>query len=950
MQTQTKLKNLLPFLALLICSFTAVQCFAAMIIKSPTDKRSYEYLELENGLRALVVQDPDAIKSACSLEVNVGSYDEPDDYLGLAHFLEHMLFLGTEKYPDANQYQTLIQHNGGMHNAFTAGDRTHYFFNVQSNAFEDVLMRFSEFFKSPLFNKDLVDRERHNVDSEFQMYINQDNWRLVDVNKATANPKHPFHRFNVGSLETLNQDKETLHQKVIEFYNQFYSADRMTLVMVGPDDIEKQINWVKKYFSDITKKETPPSVKKPLFDKDQLGKDIVVQAKGNARKLQIMFAMPSFMDYKAEQPLYLLSHYMGYEGEGSLYDVLKRKGWITVLMSSQDENPGSQDILQLEFSLTPEGINHIDEITQATFDWIELIRQNGFPKQFFEDIQKIHHLTFTYQEREPETLLTQDLAHRLQEHDAQNVITSRYIMPNVTFDAAKVPLNKALSYLTPENMRRLVLSPNMKGIAQTKWFKTQYQIKDLPDFKKNASNQKFDLVLPIANPFIPENVAMQADDVRLVADAPKLILEQDSVKLWHHSDKRFNEPRASVFVNFVNPMSQATAKAQMSCDLLAQLVMEKLKTTLYPAIMLGSSIQLYDHPRGITVQVFGYNDKQDGLLNALVQAFKEYKVDKNDFELIKERQIRTFKNFDQLPPFRQAAQGIKPLIVQPSWHIEELQAALESITIEDIEAFKKSFFQDLQIEMLVNGNMPLPKAKQVALEIGKQIKLSKNQSQVLPPKIYRLPSQTVNYKTLNTTDQNNALVLYVQNDAANVEAMAKTFILSKLLMTPMYQNMRVERQIGYAVGVALSLQQKVAGLLFYIQSPQYTPDKIYAALESFWEEFAPTFDTLSNEEMSNIKAAIVNELRDPPKTLREQTMAFWPTIEIGRFDFDLRDKLADAVEKTSLTEVKEYFRYLVLDKKAGKVAVVSEMKEVPKTWHKLNGWQTLKDNNQVFEF
>jgi len=67
------------------------------IIKSLGDKRDYKGFILNNGLKVLLISDPETDKSAAALDVNIGSMSDPRDLQGLAHFLEHMLFMGTKK-------------------------------------------------------------------------------------------------------------------------------------------------------------------------------------------------------------------------------------------------------------------------------------------------------------------------------------------------------------------------------------------------------------------------------------------------------------------------------------------------------------------------------------------------------------------------------------------------------------------------------------------------------------------------------------------------------------------------------------------------------------------------------------------------------------------------------------------------------------------------------------
>ena len=147
-------------------------------VKSPNDSNQYRFIELNNGLRAILVSDKEADKAAASMNVAVGSGDDPKDREGLAHFLEHMLFLGTEKYPKPGEYQQFIKSHGGSHNAFTAFQNTNYFFDIQAQFLEPALDRFAQQFAAPLFTPELVDRERNAVHSEFSARQKEDSRRF----------------------------------------------------------------------------------------------------------------------------------------------------------------------------------------------------------------------------------------------------------------------------------------------------------------------------------------------------------------------------------------------------------------------------------------------------------------------------------------------------------------------------------------------------------------------------------------------------------------------------------------------------------------------------------------------------------------------------------------------------------------------------------------------------
>ena len=124
-----------------------------VVNKSPNDPREYRHLTLDNGMRVLLISDAMADKSAAALVAFRGNFHDPADRPGLAHFLEHMLFIGTEKYPEPDGYFSVVQKHGGSSNAYTSIDHTNYFFDVQPEYFPEALDRFAHFFIAPLVDQ-----------------------------------------------------------------------------------------------------------------------------------------------------------------------------------------------------------------------------------------------------------------------------------------------------------------------------------------------------------------------------------------------------------------------------------------------------------------------------------------------------------------------------------------------------------------------------------------------------------------------------------------------------------------------------------------------------------------------------------------------------------------------------------------------------------------------------
>ncbi|GFQ04330.1 zinc-metallopeptidase peroxisomal [Phtheirospermum japonicum] len=154
------------------------------IIKPPTDRRDYRFTRLSNGLRVLLVHDPwiylcknkdgvgdSVVKAVAAMSVGVGSFADPQDAQGLAHFLEHMLLLGSATYPKENEFDDYLSAHGGDSNSHTGFESTCYYFDVEGKALFGALERFAKMFISPLLKSDAMHREISAVDSGYRMIV-----------------------------------------------------------------------------------------------------------------------------------------------------------------------------------------------------------------------------------------------------------------------------------------------------------------------------------------------------------------------------------------------------------------------------------------------------------------------------------------------------------------------------------------------------------------------------------------------------------------------------------------------------------------------------------------------------------------------------------------------------------------------------------------------------------
>ncbi|MEL0320901.1 MAG: insulinase family protein, partial [Gammaproteobacteria bacterium] len=445
--------------AVLICISTSLQ---ASIEAPGLSDREYRYLTLPNALKVLLISDPTTDKAAASMDVFVGTNNDPKEFPGLAHFLEHMLFLGTDQYPEAGEYQQFISDQAGSHNAFTAPEHTNYFFSLNPKALEPALDRFSRFFVAPTLDPAYVDREVNAVHSEYQSKLRDPARLSFEATKQGLNPNHPFSQFGAGNLSTLQ--KPGLLDALKRFYENEYSANRMALVVLGEEPLDRLEQIVTERFTEIPNRNLPSSIIDiPLFDTKRL--PFVVQSKPatESRRLTLLFPVPDTDAFIDRAPLRYIGHLLGHEGEGSLLANLKARGYANGLSAGESLGMTESRSFSISVSLTPEGLTHRDTIIEEIFRTIRLIETTGIDAWRFEELKVISDANFKFEEEsDPQNVVTY-LSEKLHSVPPQNLFTHGRLLEQ--FDHQLI--QDMLSWLTPEQMLVRVTAPEIEPSETT---------------------------------------------------------------------------------------------------------------------------------------------------------------------------------------------------------------------------------------------------------------------------------------------------------------------------------------------------------------------------------------------------------------------------------------------------------------------------------------------------
>ena len=391
------------------------------IILPKNESRNIKTIILKNGIKCILIEDIYLDKSYVISSVNIGSLANKNYYDGLAHLLEHMIFISSKKYKEQNYLQKKITEAGGSTNAFTELFQTTYYLDVFNEHLENILKIFIDFFTNSMLNEEYIKKELHNVDAEHQKNILNDEWKLHDFKHFISNSNSNYNTFQTGTINTLN--KSDIKNKLVEFYNKYYVSNNISICIASNKSIKELTKIVTKYFS-IIKNHPKNTVEliKPIYSQ---GKTYYIKANNNTILFNYLFE--TSINIKL---YYVIAFFFNFTDKYSLSNFLKNKGYIEYIASDYDENVG---IFNIRISLTNLGldnINYIDGYIKYTIKYIYSLKLNKLVDYY----KKKLYFLFNYSEKKDTLDLAIDLVSKSHNHDLKYIYVDNYILNNKKID------------------------------------------------------------------------------------------------------------------------------------------------------------------------------------------------------------------------------------------------------------------------------------------------------------------------------------------------------------------------------------------------------------------------------------------------------------------------------------------------------------------------------------
>lgn len=330
-----------------------------------------EHLTLPNGLHVVLGHVPGLKRCAAALRVAAGSHDVPAQWPGLAHFLEHLFFLGTERFPAADNLMAFVQRHGGQVNASTRERTTEFFFELPQPVFDQGLERLCEMLSHPRFALADQRREREVLHAEFIAWSQDAESRYQMMLLQPLSAHHPLRAFHAGNRYSLPVPRQDFQRALQNFYRRFYHAGQMVLSLAGPqslDDLRALATGYGGVF--ISRKKSAQKSPPPLLETVPAPQPIT-----DPRRLHLIFACENLPDLSLETIDFFQTWLTNSQTGGLLFE-LRERDLIDSLKVEPLYGFEGQWLLNIEFALTEVGVAQRSTVAGLFFDWLWFYKKN----------------------------------------------------------------------------------------------------------------------------------------------------------------------------------------------------------------------------------------------------------------------------------------------------------------------------------------------------------------------------------------------------------------------------------------------------------------------------------------------------------------------------------------------------------------------------------------------
>ena len=805
-------------------------------------------IALPNGLQALLISDPSLTESAASVSIEVGTWDDPVEHPGMAHFIEHLLFLGTQKYPKESDFSKYILERGGQYNAFTKHDRTNYGFSINNSSFEGALDRLSHFFIDPLFSSDSIAREVYAVHHEFEDSIENDSLRVWRILKESGNQKHPNVKFSCGNLHSLAHIKRS---DVVNWFESHYNPKKMKLVLASQESLETLADLASRFFSPISREKESSCTHKigheaSLLTSDQKGHFIHIKPSFKNRSLFFIWEVPQlFLQHQNSSAVQLVEMALDHGYSNSLSHILEKEGLGVEVHVDFWKIEKKHALFMLNVVLTDTGMAQYEKVILTVFQAINRLKLLEFPAHLVNKLRYLNDVKF-YSSFESTFDYVMRVSSELIDEDTETYPDHTTLLPaDAQFRASSFlqELNSA------DCLYCLIASPEEAKVKMTrieKWMGAEYLLRKISE----ETLQKWNTAVPHASiGFEPEEELLPKEkDIPLVetevpeeeAPDPFFIVDEEKARI-----RLIDTGVEEDFVEAFFCLSTSSVGHSAKNTALSEIFFRSIEGLLHLEFAADDSV-FWDLEMGeadfclfIRVPTQGFSDNFQRFFRVLKSSI----ITGAEFEKLKKMQLDNYPGDPQ--PIDYARQILDSFLRPFHYTKMELYHNLSTVSYEEYQVFQKSYFDQIFVEGAFLSFLKEKEALDVWQKICLILDLEAQKPYEAKSKQFSFQEEDQSYFILQKTHRKgNALLLLIAADESSVKKEVIHKIITRVLHNEFFEELRTKQQTAYRLYTWNEFINQQICYSFALQSSTHQPLDLLKRVEDFLDFLLEDLDQI----------------------------------------------------------------------------------------------------------
>jgi len=889
-------------------------------------------LKLSNGIQVYCIHDPKTPIAAAALAVENGSWSDPEEYPGMAHFCEHMLFMGSGAYPKENEVWSYMADHAGNTNAYTATDRTVYMFSIENSAFPGAFDRFSHFFIDPLFSPSCVGRELLAVNQEFAKNIEHDGWRQYQVLKETGNPLHPHAGFSTGTAETLSKIP---YEELKRWFEAHYTPEEMRAVLYSSLPLPEMIDLAATCLGQVPQRaHSQRYIDQPLSSEKQVGHLLYLKPVRDLKQLSLIWEVPEEYLVDLDCPVAnLVTYAIGHGGDKSLEALLKRQGLALSVGAGGEKLSRDQGLFSIEIELTDEGIQQREKVIETCFAAIARLKQQSIPRYLFDEMQKIALLQYQYpSQEEPFHLVSGHVADML--YEPFSTYPERTRLPShYSTDA----IDGFIDNLTPEAcIFVLTASPEIAKWSPNRretWMGAEYRLDPISEEKLlawAAMPPHPEVELPQPNPFMPQKVLLYTTTQE---EKPRIegreIASSALGSAYCCQDRYYLVPEVAYSFSVTSPLFDGSSKSRVLQDLM----LEILDTETSQLRSYGEAAHLHAesgvHKGKLYLKIEGCSEGANAFSEKMLLALRSLTPSNEEFDRIRTSLASRYRNQLCEIAFFQGIEAAADLILPDAPTSQEKLSQLEQLSHEQFLASYQEMLAQSHLEAFFYGNLEEPEARdlwQRSMTIWQSAENRGYPSDTMASRrAFPPPADGPFLLSFTTPMQGGATLLLLYEGAFSFPDKAAAQLLSPVLRERFFATLRTKQQTGY---IAKSWEMEEGGELFRwfgVQSSTHQPRDLLARFDLFLEEMEKGMEEeISKERFAELKKTAIQQLTTPAENLSAHGDLLYTLAFDFRGDFARLEKRVSALEKLSYEQFIAFAKKSCARSNSRRIAILIE--------------------------